>query len=218
MDTGEDLPEAIEWSKFSGAAWLPDTSGFFYARYDAPQEGEELQGTNYFHKLYFHRLGTPQSADELVFERPDQKEWGFSPQVSDDGRYLVLQVFQGTDVRHRIFYHDLQGGGFVELIAELEAAYTFVGNDGPVFYFRTDLDAPRGRLVAIDTAHPAKANWRTLIPEGPTRARFGQNGPTTSSWPSSTADAHHEIWRFSSGRKTAWGDCLAGLGNGGHEF
>jgi prolyl oligopeptidase len=211
VDTGEDLPEAIAWSKFSGAAWLPNASGFFYARYDAPQEGEGLQGTNYFHKLYFHRLRTPQSADELIFERPDEKEWGFSPQASEDGRYLVVQVFQGTDVRHRIFYRDLQGGGFVELIGELEAAYTFVGNDGPVFYFLTDLDAPRGRLVAIDTTGPAKTNWRTLIPEGP-HVLVSVKIVDDQFVAVLNRDAHHEIWRFSLDGKRLGEIALPALG------
>lgn len=195
VDSGEDLPDAVAWSKFSGAAWLPDSSGFFYARYDAPQVGGEFGSANYFHKVYRHRLGTPQRADELVYARPDEKEWGFDPQVSEDGRYLILRVWQGTDVRNRLFYSDLQGGGFVELIADLEAAYTFVGNDGSVFYVLTDLDAPRGRLVAIDTTAPARVNWRTLIPEGDpvleaVRMVADQFVAVVNS------DAHHAIWRY----------------------
>jgi prolyl oligopeptidase len=165
VDMCEDLAEVIEWSKFSKAAWLHDASGFFYCRYDAPSTGEELQVTNYFQKLFYHRIGTSQSNDVLIYERPDQKEWGFSPQVSEDGRYLVLGVWQGTDIRNRIFYRDLQGGDFIELISELEAAYTFVGNDGNIFYFLTDHDAPRGCLISIDTSNPAKSAWRILIPE-----------------------------------------------------
>ena len=195
IDTGEDLPDVIEWSKFSEAAWLPDGSGFFYVRYDAPQAGEEFQGANYFQKLFFHRCGTQQSADVLVYERLDEKEWGFEPHVSEDGRYLVVNVLQGTDIRNRVFYRDLQGGDFVELIGDLEAAYTFIGNDGPTFYFRTDLDAPRGRLIAIDVSNPARSTWRTLIPE---------SQPVLESVKMVNdqfvavinRDAHHEIWRF----------------------
>jgi len=166
VDSGEDLPDVIEWSKFSDAAWLPDGSGFYYSRYDAPEAGQAYAGVNTYHKVYLHRLGEPQSQDRLIYERPDQKEWGFGAHVTEDGRYLILFVWQGTDTRNRLFYQGLQTGGeFVELIRELEAAYHFVGNDGPVFYFRTDLDAPRGRLIAIDTASPSRENWRTLIPE-----------------------------------------------------
>jgi len=166
VTTGQDLPDLIEWSKFSGAEWRKDGSGFYYARYDAPVAGQDYTGVNYYQKLYFHRLGEPQAQDALVYERPDQKEWGFSTGVSDDGQYLILTVWQGTDVRNRLFYQDLRSGGpVVELIPELEAAYHFVGNDGSLFYFRTDLDAPRGRLIAVDTSRPDKSAWRTLIPE-----------------------------------------------------
>ncbi len=164
--TGEDLPDVIQWSKFSGAAWLPDNSGFFYARFDEPQEGEAYTGVNLNQKLFFHRIGTAQAEDRLVYERPDQPEWGFDALVSDEGRYLILLVSQGTDIRNRVFYQDLQAGtGFVELIGSLEADYLFVGNDGPLFYFRTGLEAPRGRLIAMDIRRPQRENWQTLIPE-----------------------------------------------------
>ncbi len=166
VETGQDLPETLAWSKFSGAAWLPDSSGFFYGRYPQPQEGETYQQANYNQALYLHRLGTPQEADTLIYARPDQPEWGFSAQVSDDGRYLTLSVWQGTDTRNRFFYQDLQTGApVVELIPNLEAAYDFIGNDGPRFYFRTDLDAPRGRIIAIDITQPQKDAWQTLIPQ-----------------------------------------------------
>ncbi|MBN2148468.1 MAG: S9 family peptidase [Anaerolineales bacterium] len=166
VETGEDLPDVIEWSKFSEASWKPDQSGFYYARYDAPQEGEEYLTANYAQKLYFHRLGTPQSEDALVYHRPDQKEWGFGAEVTDDGCYLILFVWQGTDTRNRLFYQDLQQGGeVVELISELEASYQFLGNDGPLFYLKTDLSSPCGRVVAVDVTQPQKSNWSTLIPE-----------------------------------------------------
>ena len=138
---------------------------------------------------------TPQSTDTLIYERPDEKEWGFGPQVSEDGRYLVINVWQGTDVRNRIIYRDLQGGDFVELISDLEAAYIFIGNDEAVFYFRTNLDAPRGRLIAIDTTKPAKSNWRTLIPESQQVLESVKmvNDQFVAVY---NRDAHHEIWRF----------------------
>ncbi len=164
--TGGDLPDTLEWSKFASAEWAPDGAGFFYTRYEAPAEGREYSGQNYFQKVFLHRLGEPQSEDALVYDRPDEKEWIFGPEVSDDGRYLVLHVYQGTDSRNRLFFKDLAADGpVVELIRELEAAYQFVGNDGPLFYLRTDLDSPRGRLVAIDTARVVRDAWTTLVPE-----------------------------------------------------
>jgi prolyl oligopeptidase len=166
VDTGQDLAEVIEWSKFSGAAWLPDGSGFYYSRYDAPTDGEDFTGVNYFQKLYFHRLGQPQVNDVLVYERPDQKEWGFGATVSDDGDYLILQVWVGTDVRNRLFYRNLKTDGpMIELIPDLEASYEFVDNDGSTLYLKTNLDSLRNRLIAIDTTRPAKENWQTIIPE-----------------------------------------------------
>jgi prolyl oligopeptidase len=166
VEIGQDLPDVIEWSKFSGAAWLQDSSGFFYSRYDAPEAGKAFEEANYNQKLYFHRLGTPQPEDRLVYERPDQREWGFDGRVSDDGKYLAIHVWQGTDIRNRFFYQDLEAGGeTIELIPELEANYHFIDHDGPLFYFRTDLDAPRGRVIAIDIRTPEKAHWRTIIPE-----------------------------------------------------
>lgn len=165
--TGQDLEDHLKWVKFSGAAWTKDGSGFFYSRYDEPNAKTKLEDVNYFQKLYFHRLGTPQSADVLVYERPDQKEWGFGGDVSEDGRYLLISIWQGTDPRNRFFYKDLTNpeAEVVELLPDLEAAYNFIGNDGAVFYFRTDLDAPRGRVIAIDTTKPDKAAWRELIPQ-----------------------------------------------------
>lgn len=166
VTNGEDLHETLEWSKFSGAAWAHDNSGFYYCRYAAPAEGEVYQEANYNQTIHFHRLNTPQSEDTLVYARPDRPEWGFGPEVSNDGRYLEIPVSQGTDTRNRFFYQDLQSKGeVVELIPELEAAYYIIGNDGPVFYFQTDRDAPKGCLIAIDIKYPEKNNWKTLIPE-----------------------------------------------------
>jgi prolyl oligopeptidase len=166
VDTGIDLPEILEWSKFSGAAWRKDDSGFYYCRYSAPSEGETFLQANYNQQLFFHRLGTEQGQDILIYERPDHKEWGFGAAVSDDDRYLILAVWQGTDTRIRLFYQDLQSNGpVVELIDNLEAAYEFIGNDGAIFYFITDLNAPRGQIIAIDTANPGKEAWRTLVPQ-----------------------------------------------------
>jgi len=166
VPSGDDLPEILAWSKFSSAAWLPDSSGFFYSRYEPPDESDRLLEVNLNQKLYLHRLGTSQAEDELIYQRRDQPEWGFDAKVSNDGEYLVLHVWHGTDTRNRLFYKTLHGpSGFVELIPDLEASYEFVGNDGPTFYLRTDLNAPKGQLIAIDLHKPGKQDWRVLIPE-----------------------------------------------------
>ncbi|MBX3746743.1 MAG: S9 family peptidase [Verrucomicrobiae bacterium] len=165
--TGEDLPDEIRWVKFSRASWTRDGLGFYYSRYDAPPEGARLTQANYFHKLYYHRLGTPQDEDELVYHRPDRKEWNFSGTVTDDGRYLVIVAYEGTDPRNRVLYRDLtvEGSPVVELLMDFDADYTFIDNDGPVFWFRTDLTAPRARVIAIDVTRPEREAWREVIPE-----------------------------------------------------
>ncbi|MDB6108657.1 MAG: prolyl oligopeptidase [Pedosphaera sp.] len=167
VQTGKDLPDEVHWVKFSSASWTKDNRGFFYSRYDEPKQADALKGVNYFHKLYYHRLGTPQSEDVLTYNRPDQKEWGFGGGVTDDGRYLIISVSQGTDTRNRVFYRDLQNADspVVELLNDFDAAYQFIDNVGTVFYFRTDLNAPRGRVIAIDVAQPARANWREIVPQ-----------------------------------------------------
>jgi prolyl oligopeptidase len=170
IESGQDLPDLIKWVKSSGAAWTKDGKGFFYSRYDEPTGTNVLKGVNYFHKLYYHKLGTGQSEDELVYHRPDQKEWGFSGGVTDDGRYLVIHVWQGTDTRNRFFYKDLGGGGaVVELLNDFDADYTFIDNVGTRFYFRTDLNAPRGRIVSIDISRPARAEWQEIVPQAAER-------------------------------------------------
>ena len=165
--TGRELPDRVEWVKFSGIAWAKDGSGFYYSRYDSPKAGAALTQVNEFQKVYFHKLGKPQSEDALVYERKDQPKWGLGASVTDDGRYLVLNISQGTDTRNRVFYRDLEAkeGNVVELLNDFDASYNFIGNDGPVFWFLTDLKAPRGRLVAIDLRHPDRADWKELVPQ-----------------------------------------------------
>jgi len=167
IDTGQDLTDKVEWSKFSGASWDEKGEGFYYSRYDAPAEGEDLTGANFFQKLYYHKLGTPQSQDVLVYERPDHQDWGFGGDVTESGDYLIITVWKGTAPQNLLFYKDLRdpAAKIVELLGEFEAEYGFVEHDDGVFYLTTDLDAPRKRLVAVDIANPAKDAWFELIPQ-----------------------------------------------------
>ena len=173
VKTGKDLPERIQWVKFSDVSWTPDGKGFFYSRYDEPQSGTQLRDVNYFQKLYHHKLGTPQSEDVLVYERKDQKEWSFGSEVSDDGRWLVVRVGQGTDQRNRVYIADLKSKVRTPqpLIDVLEARYDFIGSQGPVLWFLTNLDAPKGRVIAIDLRHRDHKHWKTLIPESDDRLK-----------------------------------------------
>jgi len=168
VDTGQDLSDDLKWVKFSGVSWTRDNSGFYYSRYDEPKS-DSLKATNYFQKVYFHKLGTPQSEDVLVYERPDQKDWLFGAQVTEDGDYLIIPIFQGTDSKTRVYYKDLKNNnsGVVKLLDDFDAAYSFIGNQGSRFWFQTDLQASRGKIIEIDTAKPERANWKVLVPEGP---------------------------------------------------
>ncbi|PSO78843.1 MAG: S9 family peptidase [Cyanobacteria bacterium QS_4_48_99] len=164
VETGVDFPDHLQWVKFSGASWTKDNQGFFYCRYDEPSEATKLEETNYFQKLYYHRVGEAQSQDTLIYERRDQKEWMFEGKVTEDGRYLIISVGKGTDPKNLVFYKDLQDpdAQVVELISPFEADYSFIGNDGSLFWFRTDLDAPRGRVIAIDIN---KGGIQEVIPQ-----------------------------------------------------
>ena len=170
--TAKDLPDHLRWIKFSDGAWTRDGKGFFYGRYPAPKEGESQVSANRDMKLYYHRLGTTQEADVLVYERPDQPDWGFGATVTDDGRYLVITAWQGTDTRNRIYLADLGDpaapnvrAAVRPLLDKFDAAYNVLGNDGSVFYFQTTNEAPRWRIVAIDAANPAPGAWREVVPQ-----------------------------------------------------
>jgi prolyl oligopeptidase len=171
--TGRDLADHLRWIKFSGVSWTPDNRGFYYSRYDEPKTGTELTGTNYFQKLCYHRLGEPQEQDTLIYERKDQKEWGFEGEATEDGRYLIIRVWRGTERKNQIFYRPLDkpDAPVVELLAGFDAEYQFVGNDGGVFWMLTDASAPRRRVVAIDVTQPAREHWREVIPEAPSAIR-----------------------------------------------
>ena len=168
VETGKPLADELKWVKFSApAAWTKDGRGFFYSRYDEPQKEAQFQSLNLNQKLMYHRLGTPQSEDVLVYARPDHPDWGFGATVTEDGRYLVISTWKGTDNRYRITYRDLNEpyGLPVDLIDHFDNNYSFVGNDGTTFFFRTDLHAPKGRLIAIDIRKPAPEHWKEIIPQ-----------------------------------------------------
>ena len=173
VDTGKDLPDDLKWVKFSGASWTKDNKGFYYSRYDEPT-GATLRDTNYFQKLYYHRLGTAQSEDKLIYERPDNKEMLFNGAVTDDGNYLIIHVSEGTSPKNRLYYKDLTqpDSPVVKLLDDFDAQYLFIDNDGPVFWIQTDLDAPRGRLLAIDTRHPERTSWKTIVPQVADKLEF----------------------------------------------
>lgn len=167
VETGEDLPDHLKWSKFSGASWTTDNQGFFYSRYEEPSEENQFKDVNLNPKIYFHRLGTPQSEDVLIYERPDRKDWLLNGFVTEDGHYLIIVVREGSASKNLLFYKDLTrpDSEVVELINTFEASYDFIDNDGTTFWVQTDREAPRGRVVAIDITAPDPSSWQEIIPQ-----------------------------------------------------
>ncbi len=165
--TGKDTSDLIEWSKFSGASWTKDGSGFYYGRYPEPKEGEDLRASNYFQKLYYHKLGTPQSEDQLIYDSPDHKEWQFGSTVTDDGRYLIITVSKSTDDVNMVLYRELlQPDSKIEtLVDNFDAGYMPIDNVDTVLYFQTNKEAPSGRVVSIDLANLDKKDWKEIIPQ-----------------------------------------------------
>ena len=165
--TGKDLSDVIQWIKFSSAEWSSDSQGFFYGRFPQPKPGDDLKGANYYQKVYYHRLDTPQSADRLEWEDPDHKDWQATPTVTDDNQFLVLTIARGTDDKHRVLFRPYKepAAKLVHLVGEFDAEYTFIDNDGPVFLFKTNKNAARGKVIAIDTRKPEPAHWVDVIPE-----------------------------------------------------
>lgn len=170
--TGKDLPDLVEWSKFSSASWVKDGSGFFYEGYGIPKDAgskvaPSLKEANYFHKVFFHRLGTPQNADTLVFERPDDKELNVGASVTEDGRYLLLSTTKGTSPNNELTVKDLlrPEAALIKVVTTPDAVYHVISNDGTQFWLQTTLGAKNGKVIAIDLAHPDKARWKTVIPE-----------------------------------------------------
>ena len=166
--TGKDLPDKLEWSKAGGGSWRKDGSGFYYTAYDAPKPGVALKAANEYEKLYFHRLGSAQSQDELIYTRTDDPGWFVSGTVTEDGRYLVIQATLGTDTRNTVLVQDLSmaHAPIVPVIANPTATYEVIDNVGSTLLLRTDDGAPRHRIIGVDLGNPAPTKWRTLVAEG----------------------------------------------------
>jgi prolyl oligopeptidase len=165
--TGQDLADEVRWVRFSGVSFLPDSSGFFYSRYPEPAPGQEEAALAY-QQVWFHRIGTPQSQDELVLEAKDQPKWGFDVEVTEDGRYLVASVWQGSEKRSRVWVKPREAGAdapWNKVLDAFDAMYTVVGSQEDKLWVWTDNGAPRGRLVEVDVQHPEPQAWVELVPQ-----------------------------------------------------
>ncbi len=167
IKTATDRPDVIRWTKFSSIAWLPDASGFYYARYPEPNKGSDLTQANQDQKVYFHKLGDDQAADVLVYERPDQKDLHFAPEITDDGRYLLIYTSTGASDDNGLLVRDLRSKDtkFLTLVDEIKAKYQVIGNTGSLLYVLSNDNAPMARVITIDLAHPEPARWSVVVPE-----------------------------------------------------
>lgn len=165
LKTGADFPELLKWCKFSNIAWAENHSGFFYNRYPDPHSilpGDESS----YNRVYWHTVDSPQETDTLIYEDTGQKEFSFSPEISDDNRYLILKVYNGTEPISSIYYRDLKGSDkFIRLIDDRKAEYSFLGNTEKTFYIFTNNDAPKGKIIAVSLDQPGNKNWQEIIPE-----------------------------------------------------
>ncbi|WP_188206992.1 prolyl oligopeptidase family serine peptidase [Alkalibacillus aidingensis] len=165
VETGEDLNDHLEWVKFTPISWAPDSSGFFYSRFPDPSTiAKEDEGK--YHKVYFHQLGTSQDKDELIYEHPDNPELMLAPFISHDDQFICLAVRQGTAAENRFYYKELGSDeDFTRLLDDQDAEYNYIHNEGSIFYFQTNLDAPRRRIIAIDIEEPSRENWQEVVGE-----------------------------------------------------
>jgi len=175
VENQRELDEEINWVKFSDATWLPDGTGFYYSRYDQPEEGREKEALNFYQKVYFHKVGTSQNEDALVYDSPDHKDWVFGSIVSEDGKYLIIDARKGSASENAIFYKKIgSNDSWKELFSDFNARYHYIGNDGTTFWFKTDLGAPKGKVVAVDLKNPSEKFWKELIPESDNNIQYVQ--------------------------------------------
>ncbi|HYV62723.1 MAG TPA: prolyl oligopeptidase family serine peptidase [Bryobacteraceae bacterium] len=172
IDSGKDLPDEIRWMRFSGISWTNDSKGFFYSRYPEPPKGKVLEAALSGQTIYYHRIGAPQAQDRLIYGRKDLPTWFVGGQVTEDGRYLLISIQKGSENSNRVYYSDLGdpvrpaiGAPVRPLIEDDDAEFAVFGNAGPVLYLRTDRAAPNRKIISVDLAHPAPANWKTIVPE-----------------------------------------------------
>jgi prolyl oligopeptidase len=171
--SNEDLPDLVQWVKFSGPSWTKDSKGFFYARFPEPRKSEDHVFARLSNqKLYYHRVGDQQEKDAVVFERPDNPDEIFGGTVSHDGQYLFLEISKGTERQDQLFFRDLRDpfapvmdGPFVPIFPRFEADVKIIGSLKNRLFVLTDLEAPKYKIVEIDLNNPARENWKEIIPE-----------------------------------------------------
>ena len=162
--TGKDLADKLEWIKFSGISWKGN--GFYYSRYDKPTKGGELSSKNEYHKIYYHILGQPQSADKLVYENPQFPLRNYSAMTTKDEQYLI-RIETETTSGNSLYIKDLNNekAGFIQIADGFRFDYSVIFNQGDKFLILTNADAPRFRLIEVDLKQPSSENWKTIVAE-----------------------------------------------------
>ena len=213
--TGKLLPDTLAPNRQSVNAWLKDNSGFYYTSYPPVEKGQELKGNTFFQKLYFHKLGTPQSDDYVVYERPDNKEYFSGAEISEDGNWLIITVGKGTERMNMVYFKNLtmEKAPIIPLIENLDNSWNFLGNDGPVFYFVTDKSASRGKIVKVDVL-AREHIWNDVIPELPDTLNGVQfvNNQFVLNY---LSNAHTKIKIFETSGKFVREVALPGIGSAG---
>lgn len=171
VTTGQDLPDVLRWTKYYHPVFTPDGQGLYYSAFPAPPPGQELSVRDLGDAVYYHALGTPSSADRTVYARPDHPDWQFEPQLSHDGGLLVLMAGEG-EVGDKglenvnVIDLDAPNSPATPLAEGFEAEYIYAGSDRGLLYFQTTLDAPNGRVIAVDPLEPERSHWREIVPQG----------------------------------------------------
>jgi prolyl oligopeptidase len=162
--TGKKLADHVRWAKFSDLSWYKD--GFFYSRYDEPNDADKLKAKVEFQKLFYHKLGTGQEEDELIFNDPNNPELGFGGEVTANEKYLVISGWVGTANYNFLYYKELETGSkVVPLVDKPMGQFVFVDESEGRFLVMTDFQAPNFKLICIDPLKPQPENWQTVIPE-----------------------------------------------------
>ena len=163
IETGEVLKDELKWAKFSGASWENDDSGFYYRRYDEP-DGELLKELNESPKLMFHKIGTNQSDDKLIYENSENPRWGFGITVVKDSDIKILSISEGTDDRNKIYLKVDKDGDFLPIIDELIGTYSFIDSKDNILWFYTTENAPNGKIVNLEIKNGSFV-WNEVVPE-----------------------------------------------------
>jgi prolyl oligopeptidase len=165
--TGKDSSDLIQWTKTGGLSWTADDRGFYYSRFAEPPPEKLLTVAALDEKVYFHKLGDPQSADKLIYERPDHPTWGINPVLLEGSRYLLFYIYTGVPGKNLLAYQDLRDANpkTQMLIASADYGYTPIAAAGSMLYVQTNDGAPRGRVIAIDMEHQDRTHWKEIVPE-----------------------------------------------------